>query len=157
MGPKMKIIYKYVLFTAIILHIQIQNIYCIDASQQELVHSFYTWYIQKEWFDPMQTGGRKPAIFNNEIYKYVSACTVERCRLEYKRMNIDSDYFTKSQGFDQKWLNSMTVSNPIQLEEHTSVILVDFDQASTLSLAVFVQKENTSYRIIRVEYLYGHF
>lgn len=151
----MKIVRRYFLFMLIFSQILAQSAYCMDAGPQDLVRHFYAWYIQKAWLDPTPKGGKKPEVFNDEIYKYVSVYAVDRLRVEYERMNMDCDYFTQSQDFEEKWANTLTVSDPIRIDDHTSVVLVGFEADAPVRLGVFVQKENKGYRIIKVEYLGG--
>jgi len=131
-----------------------QNAYCLDVSSKEVVRNFYKWYIPKI-FD------KKDAFFNDEIYKYVWACTVEKLRLDRKRATLGCDFFTASQDFDDKHgLDTMMIYNPIPINKNTSVVCVDFYKMfgnESLSLAVFVEKKKGSFFITKVESLRDHY
>jgi len=132
-----------------------RNAYCFNTNPKEVVYNFYKWYIPK-----LNTEYRKDPFFDDEIYKYVWACTVEKLRLDRKRAMLGCDFFTASQDFDDKHgLDMMTVYDPIPVNRNTSVVCVDFYKMfgeESLTLAVFVEKKKGSFFITKVESLRDH-
>ena len=97
------------------------------------------------------------AIDDDEIYKYVYVCTVKRLRMEHKMGVGDADYFLKSQDFNTEFLKSLSIHNAIKINDTVSIIPIDFDVKNNFPvLIVFMQKEDGSWRITKVEYERGY-
>ena len=130
----------------------IQYGYSANSGEKELVRDFYQWYLHK-----IEHEHGSPT-YDDAIYKYVSKCTAEKIRMDLKRGIVDWDYFTVSQDTIETWESTLTVYDPIQIDEHVSIVPVNFDpHVGGPALAVFVRKENESFKIIKIEDLYGYF
>lgn len=117
----------------------------IGAQQtpQDLVRDFYAWYIEEI------KDLRNAPITNDAIYKYVYACTVNKCRIDLKQGRVYSDYFLRGNDFDYEYAKKMlTVHAPVNITDKVSLIPVGGDLSS---IVVFVQKTKEGWRIIKVE------
>ncbi len=114
-----------------------------QQNPQSLVKDFYAWYIEE------MKDFRNVPIKNDAIYKYVYACTVNKCRINIKQGLVYSDYFLCSNDFDYESFKKMlTVYNPVRISDDVSLVPVGNDK---LYIVVFVQKTKEGWRIIKVE------
>lgn len=118
---------------------------------EDLVSAFYTWYIKK------QTAPGFP-VLDREITKYVASPTIKRLRSDYEHDTLpgDADYFTKVQDYDdQDWLRSIRTATPIKLGDVT-VVPVTFGSKDQVSVLVFLERDGTGWRIIKVDDTLGY-
>ncbi|MGF6598757.1 hypothetical protein P3T23_003474 [Paraburkholderia sp. GAS448] len=109
------------------------------------VRAFYTWYFERQ-AGPYQ-------LTDNAIYRYVAKSTVDNLRDDFRhnRLPGESDYFTKVQDYDEKeWLHNMVLHPTIMLGE-VAVIPVTFGAKEKTDVVVFVRKEASLWKIIKVE------
>ncbi len=116
---------------------------------EEFVREFYDWYV-REWF----VEGKKP-LLNDKIYKYISRCTVERCRIAFDRQEWGSDYFVAAQDYDEEWIKDIKAYDASVINATTLVVPVNVAgaKASYPDLLVFLKSEGDTFRIIKVEKL----
>ncbi len=119
------------------------------ASPEVFVHEFYDWYV-KEFFIE-----QKDPVLNDKIYKYVSRCTVERCRIASDRQEWDSDYFVAAQDYDEEWIKDIKAYDAIVINATTVIVPVSISGAATgrPGLLVFLKSEGDTFRITKVEKL----
>jgi hypothetical protein len=132
---------------------------CNACSAQEpdakrFVYNFYLWYGNESL---KNTPGIP--LFEDKIYEYVSQCTVDRLRIEYKRKMIGSDYFLKGNDFWPELLDTMTVEEEIPLSENVSIVPLVFHTGQNRQhvIAVFLKKRNNALAIIKIEDSRHHF
>ena len=122
--------------------------YGAETPQQQLVRNFYAWY-SKEILAEVS----KAPVFDDAMFTYVSPCTVKRLRIDYERDFIGADYFLQANDFWPEQFENMVVQEPIPVTKTVDIVPVGLGGAGKDGhfLLVFVEKENASYRIIKVE------
>ena len=86
---------------------------------------------------------------NDAIYNYVSACTVDRRRINIKKRISDSDYFLKGNDFDYELLKkAFKVHGAVKINDSLSIVPIGNEKPYAI---VFVQKTKDGWRIIKVE------
>lgn len=120
-----------------------------STTPEEFVREFYDWYVRAFFVE------RKDPVLNDEIYRYVSRCTVERCRVASDRQEWDSDYFVAAQDYDEAWIKDIKAYDAIVINATTVIVPVNISGAATghPGLLVFLKSEGDTFRIIKVEKL----
>jgi hypothetical protein len=124
-----------------------------DMLDENFVHDFYIWYGNE-----LLKGNQSSPLYNNMIYKYVSKCTIDRLRIDYKRKFIDSDYFIKANDFWRELLGNFVVKNRIIISDSITIVPVIFHvEEKKHPIFVFIENKNGLLYIIKVEDAYHHF
>jgi hypothetical protein len=117
----------------------------------DVTREFYHWYFKQDRkINPLSL---------NDINLYVNRCTVNKWRINLKRATVEADYFTDSQDPDPAWAQTFIVHNPIVIDERTSLVVVRFNMDDNLApnIAVFLNKEENTFKIIKVANLNGYY
>ena len=123
-----------------------------QQNPQDLVRSFYIWYIE-EW---KKDDIRYTPIKNDEMCKYVYPCTVKKLRIDMKQGKLGGDYFLRGNDFYLlEGLKSLAVHAPISVSD--SIVLVPVGFNERLFVVVFVQKTTEGWRIIKVEDIFDRY
>lgn len=119
------------------------------TSPEAFVREFYDWYVREFFIE------QKDPVLNDKIYRYVSRCTVERCRIASDRQEWDSDYFVAAQDYDEEWIKDVKAYGAIAINATTVIVPVNISGAATghPGLLVFLKSEGDTFRIIKVEKL----
>nr|WP_311530081.1 DUF3828 domain-containing protein [uncultured Ralstonia sp.] len=140
-----------IIFLSLPILLQAASAHDALAKPEDQVSAFYRWYIQK------QSGHTFP-LLDHEISKYVAEPTIKRLRSDYKHGTLpgDADYFTKVQDYDeQDWLRSIRPANPIALGDVT-VVPVTFGSKDRVNVLVFLKRDGTGWKIIKVDDTWGY-
>lgn len=142
--PK-KIFMRIFLIALCMLFLFSSHSYASQSNEDKLVKEFYVWYIKK------CINGENP-IHGDDIYKYVSPCTINNIRIGYLKCFWDADYFTKSQDIWDSWLTGLVVHPATKINDNVSIVPVSFRWNGELyhHLIVFVQNDNGVSRITKV-------
>jgi len=111
---------------------------------RDVVSNFYAWYIEES------NDIRKNPIKDEIMYRYVYACTVNKCRIDLKQANLDANYFLRGNDFYYERFKSLTVHAPVSINDSIALVPVGFGDEKP-SILVFVQKTKDGWRIIKVE------
>ena len=117
------------------------------GTPEQLVHDFYVWYGKSYEAMPLPE-------MNDEIYKYVSVYTVNRCRIDYLKFCKDSDYFMKGNGIEAEDFVNMIIGKAVPVGDGVMVVPVTLTARGLERLPhfiVFVRKEEGKWRVIKVE------
>ena len=126
--------------------------HCEAQTPEELVREFYIWYTNELNKAPLPE-------LNNEIYNYVHPCTVNKLRIEHKMSSTDSNYFIKGNDHWPQLFTYITAGKVVKINDDVSIVPFGFGESKSESaphLAVFIQKEDGVWRIIKVEDTRGH-
>ena len=126
----------------------IQPAYCKDQTPEELVRNFYTWY-----FGELSKFGNLPELDNN-VYKYIYPCLVNKLRIEYKTGSRDFNYFTYGNDYWPELSNYITTGAAVKINDEVSIVPLGFGETkerSVPNLIVFVQREKDTLYITKVE------
>ena len=122
------------------------------GTPEQLVHDFYVWYAKS--YETMTV-----AEMDDEIYNYVYSCTVNKLRIEHKMSSTDSNYFIKGNDHWPQLFTYISVGKAVKINDDVSIVPLGFGETKSESapcLAVFTQKEDGVWRIIKVEDDRGH-
>ena len=114
-----------------------------EQTPEELVADFYKWYSAD--YDT-----RIDQEFDDEIYNYVYACTVNKHRVNMEKGIVYSDYFAKGNALYYDLLKTLRVHKAVRITDEVSVVPVGFGDELPYMI-VFVQRENDGWKIIKVE------
>lgn len=120
------------------------------TSPETAVRTFYTWYFAKN------AKGGFP-LLDEGMRTYVAARTLNGLRDAYRREDLpgDADYFLKVQDYQQDWPTHIDV-HPAILLDGVAVVPVTFGSAQKASVVVFLQREGSSWKVIKVDDTRGY-
>lgn len=117
------------------------------GTPEQLVYDFYVWY--GENYD-----NRPVAEMNDEIYNYVYACTVNRCRLDFLKACTDSNYFVKGNAVEKENFTTIIIGKAVPVGDGVMIVPATLRipwYEKLPNVIAFVRKEEGKWRIIKVE------
>ena len=94
------------------------------------------------------------AEMDDEIYNYVYACTVNRCRRNFLKACLDYDYFMKGNAVGMETFATIITGKAVPVGDGVMVVPVTFNipkYEKLPNVIAFVRKEEGKWRIIKVE------
>jgi len=123
-----------------------------EASAPEgVAKAFYAWYIGKD------AAGVYP-LLDQGIGDYVAAATVDGLRAAYRRNELpgDADYFLKVQDYDEADWGAHIETHPAVLLGDVALVPVSFGSVQRVSVVVFLRKDGTRWKIVKVDDTRGY-
>lgn len=122
--------------------------YSAEKILEDFVKEFYTWYITRS------IDSDEILEENDDIYKYVHACTVNKLQITYRKGLMFSNYFFQTNGFDPRPGDIPIVTKSVKITETVSIVPVGYhgsDWQTEPYLIVFVENQKGGLRITKVE------
>ncbi len=137
-----------VFFAVSLLFFNIKPVLSAEASPEQFVSEFYTWYISESLTN-------KPPIAGQMMEKFIYPFTLKRLQINRAQGIGEQDYFLQSQDLWNEWLEVMRIHPVIPLNNELCIVPVSFEldiwSDSPNFLLVFVTKENDRLYISKVE------
>lgn len=130
---------------AVLVLAPMQSRAAANAAQgpEDVVRAFYAWYIEAMRDD------RATPEHDDAIVTWVSPCTVERLRRDFKKGIVDANYFLNTQDFEYDVFTRLMRTHPaVYLDDTLALVPVGGAEAHVL---VFVSATRDGWRITKVE------